>query len=345
MPTSIITNHPLADIFPMMSGVEYENLKTSIQNNGLNHAIVMYDDQILDGRNRYQACADLGIAYEWVEYEGDDPLAFVLDENLHRRHLNESQRAMVAARLANMAVGDNQHTQICVTSQSEAAAMLNVSERSVSTAKKAQNELPAEVVAQIDSGEIPVSRAVNKHENDKVLNEIRTGKVIAPEGLYDVVVLDPPWEMHKIEREVRPNQVGLDYPTMTEEELRDLEIPLNESSHVFLWTTQRHLPVSIRLIESWGMKYVLTMVWHKPGGPQPFGLPQYNCEFVVYARVGTPKFIDTKAFPVCFNAPRGKHSEKPEEFYDVIRRVTGGRRLDMFNRRNIDGFDTWGNEA
>lgn len=177
------------------------------------------------------------------------------------------------------------------------------------------------------------------------IDGIASGEIIAPEGYFDVIVIDPPWPIQKIEREERPNQVRLDYPAMTEPELDVLDVPCADDCHVWLWTTHRFLPMAFRLLTSWDIKYVCTFVWHKPGGFQPIGLPQYNCEFALYARRGAPKFIDTKKFNTCFDAPRGDHSEKPEEFYDVVRRVTGGRRLDMFNRRKIEGFEGHGYEA
>jgi N6-adenosine-specific RNA methylase IME4 len=203
----------------------------------------------------------------------------------------------------------------------------------------------AEAILRGEKKTADVIREIKREAVISRLEDVDAREAKAAEGVYDVLVIDPPWPMQKIERDVAPNQTAFDYPTMTEQEMAELELPAADDCHVWLWTTHKFLPMSLRLLEAWGLKYVCTFVWHKPGGFQPFGLPQYNCEFAIYARRGTPQFIDTKAFPTAFNAPRGAHSEKPEEFYEVVRRVTAGRRLDMFNRRLIDGFDGWGKEA
>lgn len=205
-----------------------------------------------------------------------------------------------------------------------------------------------DLAEKVKVGEIPESAAIREMKREKIIKELESIKVKeakALEGVFDVIVIDPPWPMEKIERDERPNQSEFDYPTMNEDELRELKIPCANDCHVWLWTTHKFLPMAFRLLDHWGLKYVCTFVWHKPGGFQPFGLPQYNCEFALYARKGSPAFIDTRKFMVCFSAQRGKHSEKPDEFYQMIRLVTAGRRLDMFNRRKIDGFDTWGNQA
>ena len=209
-------------------------------------------------------------------------------------------------------------------------------------------QVAPEFIETVLKGEITLSKAIQETKRKQViekLNNIETKEVKELEGIYDVVVIDPPWPIEKIERDIAPNQVKLDYPTMTIDEIKELKIPCADNCHVWLWTTQKYLPAAFEILELWNLKYVCTFVWHKPGGFQPFGLPQYNCEFALYARRGNPQFIDFRDFKLCFEAPRTAHSEKPDLFYDLIRRVTAGRRLDMFNRRKIEGFETWGKEA
>ncbi len=208
-----------------------------------------------------------------------------------------------------------------------------------------QDEIVAKGEKAIIAAAGDIKREQKREQVIAKLEDVRTREVKAAAGVYDVLVIDPPWDMQKIERDVRPNQAEFDYPTMSDAQLAELKLPMADDAHVWVWTTHKFLPMALRLLEVWKLKYVCTFVWHKPGGFQPIGLPQYNCEFAIYARKGAPQFIDTKALPTCFTAPRGAHSEKPEEFYDVVRRVTAGRRIDIFNRREIAGFDRWGNEV
>ena len=87
--------HPLADLFPLMEGEEFDALVADIKANGLQEPVVVHEDMILDGRNRFMACEAAGVEPTFVPFLGENPLAFVISTNLRRRHLNESQRAMV----------------------------------------------------------------------------------------------------------------------------------------------------------------------------------------------------------------------------------------------------------
>ncbi len=112
--------------------------------------------------SRFNACKALEIKPAYREWDGVGSLAsFVVSLNLHRRHLNESQRAMVAAKLATMLQGERTDlSQICDTlSQPQAAEMLNVSPRAVSSAKQVLKKGTPETIAAVESGKLPVSVA------------------------------------------------------------------------------------------------------------------------------------------------------------------------------------------
>lgn len=156
--------HPLADLFPMLSDGEATALSSDIATHGLHEPIVLYAGKILDGRNRYNACRAAGVQPRFVEYSGDNPVAYVVSFNLTRRHLNSSQRAMVAARLANMGVGNfsnSANLPVSPVSQSAAAETLNVSERSVRSARAVLGRGAPELVAAVEQGDLSVSAAAD----------------------------------------------------------------------------------------------------------------------------------------------------------------------------------------
>ena len=344
---------------------------------------------LIDGHNRHAICQKHNLPFQTAVVNNlpdrDAVILWIEERQLGRRNLTDDQRSVIAdsirerraavARrdraIKGRAAGGDATPEQEQSRQNRSENTLSpkrlekqertraavareakVPERKLRTVMEIREKAP-ELVSKVRAGSLSLAEAkrqIRKAELDKALNSIEAIEAKKLADVYDVVVIDPPWPMEKIERDVSPNQVKFDYPTLSIEEISSevdekLLSHLSTDAHVFLWTTHRFLPDALNLLKGWGLKYVCAMVWHKPGGFQPFGLPQYNCEFVLYARKGSPKFIDTKQFFTCFDAPRGKHSEKPQAFYDLLCRVTGGRRLDMFNRREINGFDGWGKEA
>lgn len=158
--------HPIAECLPLMQGEEFEGLVEDIRSHGLREPITVYEGKILDGRNRYRACEKLDMTPEYRDWDSrGSPIDFVVSMNVNRRHLSESQRAMVAARLANLKQGrPEKNSPIGDLKQSEAAKKVNVGKRSVERARKILNHGDEELIGAVDRGDVKVSAAVRQIE-------------------------------------------------------------------------------------------------------------------------------------------------------------------------------------
>jgi ParB-like nuclease family protein len=173
MNQTAVEGHPLADAFPMFEDEEYTNLVADIREHGLREPIVRYEGKVLDGRNRLRACIEAGVPPCFVTYGGNDPLAYIVSLNLRRRHLDTSQRAMIAARLATLKLGDNQHAKegagFQAPSQGQAAAMLNVSRDSVQKARVVIERGTTDLQRAVEAGRLSVSAASEIARSDDAL--------------------------------------------------------------------------------------------------------------------------------------------------------------------------------
>lgn len=156
--------HPYAEIFPLIEGDDFDALVGDIKAHGLQEKIVRYGGKVLDGRNRFLACQKAKVKPQYREFKGNDAqaLSFVVSANVQRRHLTESQRAMAAAKIANMKQGSR--TDLAsrdAKSQSDAAEEMDVSRSSVQRAKKVVDRGSKALQDAVESGEVPLKKAAS----------------------------------------------------------------------------------------------------------------------------------------------------------------------------------------
>ena len=365
-------------LLPDLTESEYESLKAHIAEHGV-LVPVEYDEDgnILDGHHRLRACVELGIT-DWPSIirpglTEDEKRDHVLALNLERRHLTQTQKRDVIAKLL--------------------AAKPEASDRSVAEQVGATHPTVASVRDGLEKGgkinhldtrtgadgkTYPATRpavvTTNAKDRDKALDVLQSapdagdGTMTSmqlrqaaarqhkpepaitpplPAGKYRCIVMDPPWPMQKIERETVPDQgVELDYPVMSLEDIAALDVPgLSDDAgcHLYLWTTHKFLPDALALVAGWGFRYQCLLTWTKPSGFTPFSW-MYNTEHVVFARLGSLQLLQV-GLKLGMEAPTTRHSAKPDVFYERVVAASPGPRLEMFARGERDGFDVWGNEA
>jgi N6-adenosine-specific RNA methylase IME4 len=303
---------------------------------------------------------------------------WIRDNQLGRRNLDDNQRAVLALDSAAAL------TKLSTRARAQHAALVRFGKKQKKTgreklgheqrilyqlAKKANlrpkmlrklqeigkflNRYPKyrrrKLIEKIRAGKLTVAQAWNTMQHLKI-KEVQGQKIKyqlsqGDTNKYDVIIITPPWArlLRKCEafQPFEPMQVD----EINEQMQKVIDRNTPDDCHVLIWTPQQRLGSVFTMIKSCGLIYQCVFVWLKEGGEQPAQMPQYDCEFCVYAQKGQPKFIDTKTFRTCFTAERDRLLQKPRSFFQDIAKRTQGQRLWLYAPTQLDGYESWGNQA
>lgn len=384
-PSEPIRFHEYANLFPMLSGEALEAFQEDVRKNGVREPIVMHDGKLLDGRNRYMAARACGIEYPVTDFAGDDPLAYVVSLNLTRRHLTESQRAMVAAKLAKLDHGQRQTGQLAaVPTQEQAAEMLNVGERSVRRAVEVREQGAPELVAAVESGQVSVSAAadiatkpqdeqreivargekeilqaakairaekavVRREERLEKIAEISKGNAeLSTKQKFPVIYADPPWRYENPPMGGGNRSIENHYPTMTLEDICALPVRdlATDDAILYLWATAPKLAECMKVIEAWGFDYRTNLVWDKEVIGMGYHARNQHEILLVAKRGDIPPPQAGKQPASVHREKRTEHSAKPAFYYEMIEAAYPQLpKIELFCRSPREGWAVWGNQS
>jgi len=358
---SLYEFHEAANLFPLLAGEEFDALVADIRAHGQLEPIVLYDNMILDGRNRYLACQQLGIEPKVSIYRGTlSPVEFVISRNLHRRHLTASQRAVLALDVLPQLEAEAKQRQgtrtdlvetippSSIKSRDQAAQLTAVNPHYVSDAKAIQQKAP-QLLEQVRAGELTIPEA--KREIRKLEFNIRckarmngAADIPIPVGKYRCIEADPPWALDACEGK----SAIAHYNVMDLDAIKALGVKVLERAaddcHLWLWAINPMLPEALDVMKAWGFEYKSCLTWVKSNG---FGTGHYlrgATEHCLLGVRGSLKCLrnDQRTY---FEAPRTDHSRKPEIFYELIETLSPSPRLRLFARSQRYGWDSWGDQV
>ena len=174
-------------------------------------------------------------------------------------------------------------------------------------------------------------------------------------GGFKTILADPPWRFQNRTGKVAPEHRRLDrYSTLSIDEICEIDVAsiAAKNAHLYLWVPNAMLVDGIRVLESWGFRYVSNIVWakrRKDGGPDGRGVGFYFrnvTELILFGVRGSMRTLAPARSQVnMIETRKREHSRKPDEQYGLIEMCSPGPYLEMFARYPQDGWTAWGDEA
>lgn len=182
--------HPLSSAYPAMSKENYDALVADIRTHGQRDVATVYDGMVLDGWHRYQACEEIGIPCRIEEFSGNDPAAYVISKNTHRRQLTESQRAAAVVAIREWrATGKGGTCHPSSATVSQMAVEANVDERTIQRAKRAYEAGLGDAVR---DGLLSANKAAEiAKANPELAKKVAHGEVSLPKAVEQVGAKKP----------------------------------------------------------------------------------------------------------------------------------------------------------
>lgn len=189
-------------------------------------------------------------------------------------------------------------------------------------------------------------KRVKREKNLKKRTKIITEQNSLPEGKYQVVYADPPWQYEFATSTAR--EIENQYPTMNVEEI--INIPVNElsgqDSVLFLWVTSPKLIEGIKVLQSWGFQYITCAVWDKEKIGMGYYFRQQHEILLVGKKGSLPTPAPKDRIGSVIRSPRCEHSKKPDIFYEIIENMYPNyKKLELFARKRRNDWQAWGNQV
>lgn len=173
---------------------------------------------------------------------------------------------------------------------------------------------------------------------------------------FGTILADPPWQFQNRTGKVAPEHKRLSrYDTMTLDDICSLPVEdiAADPSHLYLWVPNALLPEGLKVMDSWGFRYVSNIVWHKirkDGGSDGRGVGFYFrnvTELLLFGVKGknARTLAPGRRQVNMMQSRKREHSRKPDEQYKLIEDCSWGPRIELFSRGARKGWTVWGNQA